>query len=54
MKYIIKRILCIIILDKRMIEKKSINLEKVCFVKGLEFLLSKDMKVVEVVIDVYL
>lgn len=37
-----------------MTEKKSTNLEKACFVKGLEFLLSKDMKVVEVVTDAHL
>lgn len=54
MEYTTKRILCIITLDKRMTEKKSTNLEKACFVKGLEFLLSKDMKVVEVVTDAHL
>lgn len=37
-----------------MTEKKSTNLEKAYFVKGLEFLLSKDMKVVEVVTDAHL
>lgn len=54
MEYTTKRIPCIITLDKRMTEKKSTNLEKACFVKGLEFLLSKDMKVVEVVTDAHL
>lgn len=53
MEYIIKKILCIIILDKRFIEKKSINLEKVCFIKGFGFFIEKGMKIIEVVIDVY-
>ena len=37
-----------------MVDKKSTNLERACFVKGLEFLLSKDMKIVEVVTDAHL
>lgn len=41
------KILCIITLDKRMVDKKSTNLEKA----GLVFLLSKGMKEVEVVTD---
>ena len=54
MEYTTKKILCIITLDKRMVDKKSTNLERACFVKGLEFLLSKDMKIVEVVTDAHL
>lgn len=36
-----KRILCIVTLDKRATDKKSTNLEKACFLKGLKFLLEK-------------
>lgn len=54
MEYEIKKILLIVIMNKRMIDKKSIVFEKVCFLKGLRELFVKNLKVVEVVIDVYL
>lgn len=31
-----KQILCVITMDKRMTDRKSTNLEKACFVKGLQ------------------
>ena len=53
-EYTTKKILCIITLGKRMVDKKSTYFERVCFVQGLEFLLSKEMKIVEVVTDAHL
>lgn len=31
-----KQILCVITMEKRMTDRKSTNLEKACFVKGLQ------------------
>ncbi|XP_052715271.1 uncharacterized protein LOC128188330 [Crassostrea angulata] len=53
MEYTTKKILCIITMDKRMTDLKSTNLEKSCFVKGLQFLLNRGLKVVEVVTDAH-
>ncbi|VDI48769.1 Hypothetical predicted protein, partial [Mytilus galloprovincialis] len=54
MEYNTKKILTIVTMDKRMTEKKSTNLEKACFLKGLRQLLDKNMKVVEVVTDAHI
>jgi hypothetical protein len=54
MEYTTKKILCIITMDKRMTDLKSTNLEKACFVKGLQFLLDRGLKVVEVVTDAHI
>lgn len=48
-----KKVLCLITMDKRMTERKSTNLEKACFIKGLTFLLGKNIRVVEVVTDAH-
>lgn len=53
MEYTTKKILCIITLDKRFTEKKSTNLKKACFIKGLGFLIEKGMKIIEVVTDAH-
>lgn len=53
MEYTTKKILCIITMDKRTTDLKSTNLEKSCFVKGLQFLLNRGLKVVEVVTDAH-
>lgn len=49
-----KQILCVITMDKRMTDRKSTNLEKACFVKGLQFLLQNDIQVIEVITDEHL
>ncbi|VDI75070.1 Hypothetical predicted protein [Mytilus galloprovincialis] len=54
MEMISKKILCIITMDKRMTERKSTNLEKACFKIGLQFLLDKGMKIIEVVTDAHI
>ena len=48
-----KKVLCIVTMDKRFTERKSCNLEKACFLKGLKFLLEKSIRVVEVVTDAH-
>ena len=53
MENTMKKILCIITMDKRVTEKKSTNLEKACFIKGLKFLLDKDLKIKEIVTDAH-
>lgn len=53
MEYTTKKILCIITMDKRMTDLKSTNLEKACFMKGLQFLLDRGLNVVEVVTDAH-
>jgi hypothetical protein len=40
-------------MDKRMTEKKSTNLEKACFQKGLQYLLGKGLNIVEIVTDAH-
>lgn len=49
-----KQILCVITMDKRMTDRKSTNLEKACFVKGLQFLLQNDIQVIEVITNEHL
>lgn len=49
-----KQILCVITMDKTMTDSKSTNLEKACFVKGLQFLLQNDIQVIEVITDEHL
>ncbi|XP_055997869.1 uncharacterized protein LOC125647150 [Ostrea edulis] len=53
MEYISKKILYIITLDKRSTDKKSTNLEKACFQKGMRFFKDAGLKVVEVVTDAH-
>ena len=48
-----KKILCIVTMDKRQTDRKSTWLEKVCFVKGLQYLLTKNVNIVEVVTDAH-
>lgn len=48
-----KKIVCIVTMDKRMTDKKSTNLEKACFLKGLLFLLGKGLKIAEIVTDAH-
>ncbi|XP_021339633.1 uncharacterized protein LOC110440829, partial [Mizuhopecten yessoensis] len=48
-----KKILCIVTMDKRMTDRKSTNLEKACFLKGLQFLLGRGMKIAEIVTDAH-
>ncbi|CAC5413901.1 unnamed protein product [Mytilus coruscus] len=48
-----KKIVCIVTMDKRMTDKKSTNLEKACFLKGLQFLLGKGLKIAEIVTDAH-
>ena len=48
-----KEILCIVTMDKRMTDKKSTNLEKACFQKGLQYLLGKGLNIVEIVTDAH-
>ena len=48
-----KKILCIITMDKRETGRKSTNMEKACFLKGLQFLQQKGVKVVEVITDAH-
>lgn len=40
-------------MDKRVTEKSS-DLEKACFIKGLNFLLDKQLKIVEVITDAHI
>ncbi|XP_061167182.1 uncharacterized protein LOC133176022 [Saccostrea echinata] len=47
------KILCLVTMDKRMTGRKSAILEKACFQKGLQFLLEKEINVVEVVTDAH-
>ena len=49
-----KKILCIITMDKRETDRKSTNLEKACFLKGLKFLLDKGLWIKEVVTDAHM
>ena len=44
-----KNILCIVTMDKRVTDRKSTNLEKACFEKGMKILKDNGLKVVEVV-----
>ena len=44
-----KQIFTVVTMDKRMTDRKSTNLEKACFQKGLRLLLNRGLKVVEVV-----
>ncbi|XP_061167506.1 uncharacterized protein LOC133176400 [Saccostrea echinata] len=53
MEYSSKKILCVVTMDKRITELKSTNLEKACFIKGLNFLLDSGLKIVEVVTDAH-
>jgi hypothetical protein len=43
-------IFCIITMDKRETDGKSTSLEKACFVKELQYLLGKHVKIVEIVL----
>ena len=47
MEYETKTILCIITMDKRVTEKKSTNLEKACFLKGINMLIDSGLHIVE-------
>jgi hypothetical protein len=49
-----KKILTIETLDKRMTERKSVNMEKAGFQTALNYLLGEDIRVVEVVTDAHL
>ena len=40
-------------MDKRQTDGKSTSLEKACFVKGLQYLLGKHVKIVEIVTDAH-
>ncbi|CAC5360486.1 unnamed protein product [Mytilus coruscus] len=51
MEYTTKKILCITTMDKRSTDRKSTNLEKASFLKGMNFF--KGIKVVEVVTDAH-
>jgi hypothetical protein len=53
MENVSKKIVCIITMYKRATEKKSTLLEKICFLKGLQFLRGKGIHVVEVITDVH-
>lgn len=53
MEYTSKKILCITTMDKRSTDRKSTNLEKACFMKGMQFFKDKGIKVVEVVTDAH-
>ena len=53
MEYETKTILCIITMDKRVTEKKSTNLEKACFLKGINMLIDSGLHIVEVVTDAH-
>ena len=46
-------IFCIITMDKRETDGKSTSLEKACFVKELQYLLGKHVKIVEIVTDAH-
>lgn len=48
-----KKILCITTMDKRSTDRKSTNLEKACFLRGMQFFKDKGIKVVEVLIDAH-
>ena len=48
-----KKILCVITMDKRVTERKSTNLEKASFLKGMQFLKDLRFKAVEVVMDAH-
>ena len=53
MEFRSKNIFCIITMDKRQSDGKSTNLEKACFVKGLQYLLGKHVNIVEIVTDAH-
>ncbi|CAC5382844.1 unnamed protein product [Mytilus coruscus] len=53
MEYTSNKILCITTMDKRSTDRKSTNLEKACFKKGMQFFKDKGIKVVEVVTDAH-
>nr|XP_034316793.1 uncharacterized protein LOC105324442 isoform X2 [Crassostrea gigas] len=53
MEYTSKKILCITTMDKRSTDRKSTNLEKACFLRGMQFFKDKGIKVVEVVTDAH-
>ena len=53
MEYETKTILCIITMDKRVTEKKSTNLEKACFLKGINMRIDSGLHIVEVVTDAH-
>ncbi|XP_062593204.1 uncharacterized protein LOC134254679 isoform X2 [Saccostrea cucullata] len=53
MEYTSKKILCITTMDKRSTDRKSTNLEKACFQRGMQFFKDKGIKVVEVVTDAH-
>lgn len=40
-------------MDKRSTDRKSTNLEKACFLRGMQFFKDKGIKVVEVVTDAH-
>jgi hypothetical protein len=44
---------CIITMDKRQTDGKSITLEKACFVKWLQYLLGEHVNIVEIVTDAH-
>lgn len=48
-----KKVVSIITMDKRAVDKKSTNLEKACFEKSLESLIQKEVIVTEVVTDAH-
>lgn len=48
-----ENILCFVTMDKRQTDRKSTCLEKACFVKGLQYLLAKNVNIVEVVTDAH-
>lgn len=49
-----KKILAISTLDKRETDKKSVNLEKAGFIRGLKEIQEQDLNVTEVVTDAHL
>ncbi|CAB9541428.1 hypothetical protein BROOK1789C_1873 [Bathymodiolus brooksi thiotrophic gill symbiont] len=53
MEYHSKKILFIVTLDKRNTDRKSTNMEKACFQKGMQFFREKHLRVVEVVTDAH-
>ncbi|KAL3874220.1 hypothetical protein ACJMK2_037265 [Sinanodonta woodiana] len=53
MEYDSKEILSIVTMDKRVTDHKSGNLEKACFLKGLQYLIGKNLHIKEVVTDAH-
>jgi hypothetical protein len=53
MEFYSKRILFIVTLDKRNTDRKSTNLEKACFERGMQFFRERGVRVVEVITDAH-